>query len=269
MMIGIVQKLSIGLILSLLLVVTPVLAADVVVTPIDPQGWFAKQGNVNATGSIADVADSHGGTGSFEFNLQDVSDNSGSIFQIARIPAIRIDQVTEVGWEFRSDSTNSKYPVVKIEYYGSGSNGNIIHSGSLVYLFSGAVTPGAWQTVSVDLDNDLWWSTEFGSGVTHTLSEWQNLLGDIPVNYFFAGIGSTSGNPGAATCYIDYIHLKADRANGPIVDTTWDFEHSGDLPPEPPDGSIPTLSEWGFIIMALLLSGVAVLRIRESNSDLV
>jgi len=100
--------------------------------------------------------------------------------------------------------------------------------------FNGNVTPGAWQHVQVNFQNDLWWSTEFGSSDRRTLAQWQQELQGVPVNYLEAGIGTTSGNTSASTSYIDYIHIKADRRD---IDTTWDFE------PDSPTSNVPTLSE--------------------------
>ncbi len=226
---------------------TPPSPETVVVTPDDTQGWALKRGNRNASGQIADVPDNHGGQGSFEFKLDGSTDGSGSIFQIARIPVLTVDSIAGLSWDYKSDPGNGAYPVIKIEYWSSERHG------SLVYIPAPASNPGSWETVTVDFDSDLWWSTELGHDNQRTLAEWQQELGGILVNYLVAGLGSTSGNPAASTSYIDYIRL-VEKFRG--TDTTWDFEGKGELPP-PVDPPIPTLSEWGVIILSLLLTGYA------------
>jgi hypothetical protein len=231
-MIRTAKKLTYVILLGLIFVASPALAAVEVVTPSEPHGWFYKQGNENATGSIVNVADNHSGSGSFEFRLTDQTTGNGSMFQIAKIPVITVDDVEELDWDFRSDATNGQYPVVKLEYYSLNPH----RSGTLVYRYSGTVSNGTWQHVDVDLNTDLWWDTD--SGDTKTLAEWQQDLSGILVNYFVAGLGTTSGNTVASTSHIDYIHLKATRRN---IDTTWDFEGVGDVPAPPPAPQLVTV----------------------------
>ena len=114
-MIFLAKKLAYVILLGLVLVASPALAAIEVVTPSEPHGWFYKQGNTHASGSISNVADSHGGNSSFEFKL--TTQTNGSMFQIAKIPVITVDDVDELDWDFKSDATNGQYPVVKLEYY--------------------------------------------------------------------------------------------------------------------------------------------------------
>ncbi len=245
--------LVIVFLLSLILGSVSAFAAIVVVTPSNNQGWFPRGSNENATGGIVSVPDNHGGSGSYEFNLT-TQQGSGSIFQIAKVAVINVDDIQELSWDFKSDANNGAYPVVKIEYWNSQ------RSGTLVYIYNGNVTPGAWQHVEVDFQNDLWWSTEFGSSDQRTLAQWQQELQGVPVNYLEAGIGTTSGNTSASTSYIDYIHIKADRRD---IDTTWDFE------PDSPTSNVPTLSEWGFIVMSFLLAASAIIWIRRTKINMV
>jgi hypothetical protein len=228
-MIGSVRKLVYAILLGLVLVASPALAAIEVVTPSEPHGWFYKQGSTNASGSIANVADSHGGNSSFEFKL--TTQTNGSMFQIAKIPVITVDDVEELDWDFKSDANNGQYPVVKLEYYSLNPN----RSGTLVYRFSGSVTPGAWQHVVVDQASNFW---DTDSNTTKTLAEWQQDLKGVLVNYFVAGLGTTSGSTTASTSYIDYIHLKASRRN---IDITWDFEGAGSIPTPPPAPQVITV----------------------------
>jgi hypothetical protein len=223
------RKLVYAILLGLVLVASPALAATEVVTPSEPHGWFDKQGNVNAGGNIVSVADSHGGNGSFEFIL--TTQSNGSMFQIAKIPVITVDDVEELDWDFKSDANNGQYPVVKLEYYSLNPN----RSGTLVYRFPGSVTPGAWQHVVVGQASNFW---DTDSNTTKTLAEWQQDLKGVLVNYFVAGIGTTSGSQTASTSYIDYIHLKASRRN---IDTTWDFEGTGSIPTPPPAPQVVTV----------------------------
>jgi hypothetical protein len=80
------KKLACAILLGVILVASPALAAVEVVTPSEPHGWFYKQGR----------------SGSFEFRLTDQTTGNGSIFQIAKIPVITVDDVEELSWDFEA-----------------------------------------------------------------------------------------------------------------------------------------------------------------------
>jgi hypothetical protein len=228
----------------------------VTVLPNSTQGWFEKQGGGgNATMELStDQPFGPGHTGSLKFIKPNAA---GAIIQAARIPAIRASDIREVGWAFYSDSATN-FPVVKIEYFGQGRSGTLVYDHSNITSY----TPNTWRVVPVDLNSDLWWSTESGSGTKKTLAAWQQDLGNIAINYFVVGIGSTGGASAAVTSYVDLVHLATTRSN-----IYWDFEATGDdpLPPQPP---VPTLTEWGMIILSLLLTGLAVVQIRRKGSQM-
>lgn len=201
----------------------------ITVTPTEPGGWFLKDGST-ATGELT-VNNPHGpGTlGSLEFN----SDGSaGQIVHASRIPVINVDDITAVGWDIYTDSTeNAAIPRAKIEYYSLGGR-----SGTLVYNPS-AYTPGAWRTE--DGFVGTWWSTEpgFGSGDPRTLEEWKTELAGIFVNYFQVGMGDSGGAFLASTSFTDMVHLQTSRFN-----TQWDFEGEAPLPPPPSDTNTTIVS---------------------------
>lgn len=196
----------------------------VTVTSTEPQGWFEKSGST-AEGAIT-VNNPHGpgGLGSLEFTLDG---SAGQIIQAARIPVINVDDITAVGWDFYTDSTDAtSIPVAKIEYYSLSPD----RSGTLVYSGPATYTPGTWQTE--DGFTGTWWSTEagFGPGDPRTLAEWQAELAGIFSNYFVVGVGSTGAAIPAATSFVDVVHLQTSRFN-----TQWDFEGEAPLPPPPSD----------------------------------
>ena len=79
---------------------------------------------------------------------------------------------------------------------------------------------------------------------------------NAPVNFFQVGFGSSGGTFAATNSNVDYIEL-----NG----TTWDFEDVSVLPPQPPvpTKSVPTLSQWALILLALSLGLVAFSRRKQ------
>jgi hypothetical protein len=227
-------------------------AAQVIVTPDDTQGWFARASN---TGTVELSAEQVRGAGTGSLKMS-TDGSDGQVVKAARIPLITIDSITSISWDLYVDSSGSAatYPRPQLEYYSLSQN----RSGTLVYDISN-LSPGtdSWQSLSVDLNSDLFWSTEFGPGDTRTLAAWQTDLSGVLMNYFQLGMGSTSGPVPEVISYIDLVEL-----NG----TTWDFEGEAPLAPEPTATSVPTLSQWALIAMVGLLAlfGFASLRNRSS-----
>ncbi|GHD20926.1 hypothetical protein GCM10007052_31090 [Halioglobus japonicus] len=197
--------------ISLLVLLSPqALAQLVTIEPGSPGGWFPGSGNTG-TGSLS-TNNPHGtgGNGSLELIL-DGSD--GQIVNATRIPILTLHDITKINWDAATNSSN--VPVPKVEYWSPTAFGT---------LFPQPLHPGdgSWQTY--DGMTLQWFTTQAGYPASRTFAEWQAELGDVRVNFFSVGIGSSSGAVAATTAYIDMVSLNA---------TTWDFEGDAPLPPVP------------------------------------
>ena len=238
------QTLALCLLLGASIVMAQV--AFFVVTPGDPQGWFERGSN---TGTIGlGVADSHGGTSSL---LLSTDGSDGQIVKVARvpIPVIRVSGVASVSWDLNTDNITN-YPRPNIEYWSPAL------AGTLVYEISNFTpTANTWQNVVMSGSSMF---RDTNTNVVDTLANFQaGPIGNVPVNFFQLGFGSTSGAVPAVNGNIDYVEL-----NG----TTWDFEEVAILPPEPvvpTQQGIPTLSQWALILLAMLMGLVAFVSLRR------
>jgi hypothetical protein len=239
-------KLHVSVIGALLLIAAVTVNAAVAlvtVTAEDPGGWFGMDQAGAATGAITTTEPyGPGNTGSLEFTT---SGNPADIINAARIPLARFNEITSVAYDFYS-TDKTVAPSIKIQYW------NPQRFGTLVYepVNNGGFVAGAWTFANASAG--MWWSTEFGQVDLRSFADWKTEIGDVPVTFLQTGVGS--GWSQAMTGHVDMVTLGI---NGDA--TTWDFEGAAPLPPQPevPSSSIPTLSQWALILMALMIGGLA------------
>jgi hypothetical protein len=238
------NNLLTGLISSILILGSSASIAQVV-TPDDPQGWFATDQAGSGTGTISDTQPRGAGTGSLEFTT---SGSTADQVSAGRIPLIRLNDITAVGYDFYSDNGNFA-PALKLAYFGATFGTLVYEPGeNLPY------TTNTWVS-RPDVTGGNWWSTENPGGPRQTLAAWQASLGNPLVNFFKVGVGS--GWNSATTGYADLVTL-----NG----ATWDFEATpaGTLPPGPvPARQVPTMSEWVLMLLALMLGLIVFARRKQ------
>lgn len=222
--------------------ITAIADTVVEVTPEDTQGWFERVSNTGTVGQ--GPADNNGGASSLAL-LTDGS--AGQIIKASRIPLITIGDITSISWDAWSDSA-TYFPIAQLEYYSQARFGTLFYASS-----NGGIPASTWTTFTVTAQTMF---TDSNTQTTKTFGEWQIELGDILMNYFQVGYGSTGGAFPATTAYTDYIEL-----NG----TVWDFEAVATLPPQPtlPSRPVPTLSQWSMILLALLMVGGVAMRRRQ------
>lgn len=188
--------------------------AQIVVTPGDAQGWTGRASNTGTLG--VGIADQQGGTGSLSMVT---TGSGGDIVKVARIPLITIDAITSISWDVYTDNA-AAYPRPQLEYYELGGR-----AGTLTYVNTNASVPlNTWTSLTVDINNDLFQSSEAGASPPQSLSAWQAELPGVLMNFFQLGYGSTGAAATTTNANIDFVEL-----NGSI----WDFE-DGVPPVEPP-----------------------------------
>jgi len=217
----------------LLLGSTAVMAGSpTVLITVDPDnlnGWFAKAGNTGTGGLSTNEPFSQSGPGTGTGSLEFITDGSdGQIIQAARIPLVKVEDIVNISWYFKSNHATN-VPHAKVEYY-SLSQGR---SGTLVSVPSAGYTPGTWEIEHGS--NLMWWSTEegFGGGDLRTWAEWQTELAGIFSNYLVIGMGSTSGPVPATTAYADLVTITTVEQQ-----LQYDFEGTALLPAEPKTNQI-------------------------------
>jgi hypothetical protein len=214
------NKLLAGLLGSIFILGSAIsMAQPILVTPADSQGWIGRASNTGTLG--VGLADLHGGNASLSLTTIGAG---GDIVKVARVPLITIGEITSISWEVYTDNAIS-YPRPQLEYYSVGPLGR---SGTLRFDRSNR-TPAlnTWESYTVDINNDLFISSEAGASPPQSLAAWQAELGDVLMNFFQIGYGSTGGDTTTTAATADYVEL-----NG----TTWDFENAV-VPPEPPPPS--------------------------------
>jgi hypothetical protein len=241
-------KLHVSVIGALLLIAAVTVNASAVlvtVTAEEPDGWFGMDQAGAATGALTTTQPyPSGGTGSLEFTT---SGDQADIINAARIPLIRFNEITSVAYDFYS-SDGTVAPALKIQYW------NPTRFGTLVYEPYVSANPAysidTWTYANASAGT--WWSTEFGQTDLRLFADWITEIGDVPVTFLQTGVGS--GWSTAMTGHVDMVTLGV---NGNA--TTWDFEGEAPLPPQPevPSRSVPTLSQWALILMALMIGGLA------------
>jgi hypothetical protein len=183
--------------------------------------------------------------------------------------------------------------LVPVDFQGIGASADFVFGGAFSsyttygYYYRSAVAflyPFSGNSVLasgyVMVDN-----ISAGSPVSNGAGSWNSVFGLLNIQYEYPGYSKTYGNfvnkagymgvrisAGGGDYYYGWIQYRGDAdfttKAGTIID--WAYEDQVNTPINAGDtgeNPIPTLNEWGMIMLVALLAGYGMLRLRKQGDD--